>query len=85
MRKGLGFIGVLAFGLLVGGCATTNWEKGGASQAQGVKDVNECANKAQLPVVEGNAPVAGAVVPYSYEQEKIFNKCMTDKGYKAKM
>jgi hypothetical protein len=85
MQKRLGIVGLLAFGLIVSGCAAITWEKRGAQHGQSVKDVNECAGKAQLPVIEGNAPVAGHVMPYSYEQEKVFMKCLTDKGYKAKM
>lgn len=85
MQKRLGIAGLLAFGLIVSGCAVTNWEKRGAQHGQSVKDVNECAGKAQIPVIEGNAPVAGHVVPFSYEQEKVFMKCLTDKGYKGKM
>ena len=83
MVKRFGVIGLLAFGLFLNGCAITTWQKGGATHAQSVKDVNECAGKAQLPVLEGNPPVAGHVMPYSYEQEKVFMKCVSDKGYKA--
>ncbi|MBI3128427.1 MAG: hypothetical protein HYZ11_12545 [Candidatus Tectomicrobia bacterium] len=85
MRKCLGIAGLLVLALIAAGCVSTTWNKPGAMHAQSVKDVNECAGKAGLPVIEGNNPVAGHVMPYSYEQEKVYTKCMTDKGYKAKM
>ena len=83
MQKRLGIAGLLVFGLFVGGCATDSWQKAGATNEQLSKDVAECAVKADLPAVTpGTAPVAGSIMPYSYELQKVYNKCMTDKGYK---
>lgn len=83
MRKRLGIAGLLVVGLFVSGCATDSWQKAGVTNEQLSKDVAECADKAQLPAVTpGQAPVAGSIMPYSYELQKVYNKCMTDRGYK---
>ncbi len=83
MQRWMGVIASFAMLVFLAGCETTNWAKAGGNHSQYAKDVTECASKGELPVVApGDAPVAGMIVPYAYEAQKVFEKCMVEKGYK---
>ncbi|MEK6709934.1 MAG: hypothetical protein AABZ64_05080 [Nitrospinota bacterium] len=76
---------VLASLLLLAGCgaaSTVTWSKVGATQAQGNKDVEECAQRAGLATREQGGMVETGALFGRGDKEAAYDRCMTEKGYR---
>lgn len=70
--------------LLAGGCATSTvtWSKVGATQEQGNKDVEACADEANLMVRRSEGMLeTGALLGTGFKNAN-FEECMTKRGYR---